>query len=129
MFPRQRDLWMRTLTISSRTPEGEPQRCSVCGAVVAMETSSPMGDACCPACGSLLVWFRDRLSATELLDSRLPLDASLETLGVDSLDLVELVMDLEEEFDVSIPDEEAGQIQTVGDAIRYLRRRLDGEGE
>jgi acyl carrier protein len=82
-----------------------------------------------PACGSLLVWFRDRLSAAELLDSRLPLDASLETLGVDSLDLVALVMELEEQFDVSIPDDQAERIQTVGDAIRYLRRQRRGKDD
>ena len=41
-------------------------------------------------------------------------------LGADSLDTVELIMEFEREFDVSIPDEKAGGIQTVGDAITYL---------
>jgi acyl carrier protein len=41
-------------------------------------------------------------------------------LGADSLDTVELVMELEDEFDLSIPDEEAEKIKTVGDAIRYI---------
>jgi acyl carrier protein len=93
-----------------------------------METSWPTDDACCPACGSLLVWFRDRLSAAALLDGRLPLDAPLEELGIDSLDLVEVVMELEEAFEVSIPDDEAERILTVGDAIRYLRRQMRGDG-
>ena len=44
------------MTISSRTPEGEPNRCPVCGAVVAVEPSDPAGDAPCPRCGVLL-WF------------------------------------------------------------------------
>jgi acyl carrier protein len=41
-------------------------------------------------------------------------------LGADSLDTVELVMELEEEFDISIPDEAAEKIQTVGEAIRHI---------
>lgn len=44
----------------------------------------------------------------------------VEDLGADSLDTVELVMAFEEEFGIEIPDEEAEQLQTVGDAIRYL---------
>ncbi|MCH2177802.1 MAG: acyl carrier protein [Mariniblastus sp.] len=41
-------------------------------------------------------------------------------LGADSLDTVELVMELEEEFDISIPDEAAEKIQTVGEAINHI---------
>ena len=43
-----------------------------------------------------------------------------EDLGADSLDTVELVMALEEEFDIEIPDEDAEKIQTVNDAIEYI---------
>jgi acyl carrier protein len=54
-------------------------------------------------------------------------DASfVEDLGADSLDTVELVMAFEEEFGMEIPDEDAEQLQTVGDAINYLR---DHQGE
>jgi acyl carrier protein len=45
----------------------------------------------------------------------------VEDLGADSLDTVELVMAFEEEFGVEIPDEDAEQMLTVGDAIRYLQ--------
>ncbi|HEX7090241.1 MAG TPA: acyl carrier protein [Longimicrobiales bacterium] len=45
----------------------------------------------------------------------------VEDLGADSLDTVELVMAFEEEFGLEIPDEEAEQLQTVADAIRYLK--------
>ena len=45
----------------------------------------------------------------------------VEDLGAESLDTVELVMAFEEEFGVEIPDEDAEQMQTVGDAIRYLQ--------
>jgi acyl carrier protein len=41
-------------------------------------------------------------------------------LGADSLDTVELVMEFEEEFDITIPDEEAEKIQTVGQAVDYI---------
>ena len=41
-------------------------------------------------------------------------------LGADSLDTVELIMEFEKEFDISIPDESAEKIQTVGDAVTYL---------
>jgi len=41
-------------------------------------------------------------------------------LGADSLDTVELIMEFEKEFDLSIPDEEAEKIQTVGQAVEYL---------
>jgi acyl carrier protein len=48
-------------------------------------------------------------------------DASfVDDLGADSLDIVELVMALEEEFGISIPDEEAENIKTVGDAVYYI---------
>ena len=42
-------------------------------------------------------------------------------LGADSLDTVELIMEFEKEFDISIPDEQAENIQTVGQAITYLQ--------
>ena len=44
----------------------------------------------------------------------------LNDLGADSLDIVELVMAMEEEFEIEIPDEDAEKIQTVGDAIKYI---------
>ena len=46
--------------------------------------------------------------------------AFVDDLGADSLDIVELVMALEEEFGVSIPDEDAEGIKTVGDAVAYI---------
>ncbi len=48
----------------------------------------------------------------------------IDDLGADSLDLVELVMHMEEEFDVEIPDEEAENIRTVQDAINYIQQHL-----
>jgi acyl carrier protein len=48
----------------------------------------------------------------------------VEDLGADSLDTVELVMALEEEFDIEIPDEDAEKIKTVKDAVEYLRSHV-----
>ena len=45
----------------------------------------------------------------------------IEDLGADSLDIVELIMALEEEFDIEIPDSEAERITTVGDAVEYIK--------
>jgi len=45
----------------------------------------------------------------------------IEDLGADSLDIVELVMALEEEFGLDIPDEDAEKMKTVGDAMNYLK--------
>jgi len=47
----------------------------------------------------------------------------VDDLGADSLDTVELVMALEEEFGCEIPDEDAEKIQTVGDALKYIEEK------
>lgn len=47
----------------------------------------------------------------------------VDDLGADSLDIVELVMALEEEFDIEIPDEDAEKIKTVGDAVKYVEEK------
>ncbi len=48
----------------------------------------------------------------------------IDDLGADSLDLVELVMALEDEYGIDIPDEDVEKIVTVGDAIKYLEQRV-----
>lgn len=53
-----------------------------------------------------------------------PETSFVNDLGADSLDTVELVMELEEEFDITIPDEDAEQIQTVGQAVKYIEEHI-----
>ena len=48
----------------------------------------------------------------------------VDDLGADSLDLVELIMALEDEYGIEIPDEDAEKIVTVGDAINYLKEKV-----
>ena len=110
------------MTISSRTPEGEPGQCPVCQASVVVEPSILIGDAPCPRCGHLLWFFqtpeqvrffdteqtemkRSRVinrvaeqlgvTPTQLLES----ETLNEDLGMDSLDMLELVMEAEDELE------------------------------
>ena len=66
----------------------------------------------------------EQLGATK--EEIVPEASFIDDLGADSLDLVELVMAMEETFDIEIPDEDAEKIQTIGDAVAYLRDRLEG---
>jgi acyl carrier protein len=58
-------------------------------------------------------------------DTAVTLEASfIDDLGADSLDIVELVMALEEEFDMEIPDEDAEKVVTVGDVVDYIKENV-----
>ena len=52
----------------------------------------------------------------------------INDLGADSLDIVELVMEFEEAFDMTIPDEDSENIRTVGEAVSYIESKADGGG-
>jgi len=54
----------------------------------------------------------------------IPEASFIDDLGADSLDIVELVMAMEETFDIEIPDDDAEKIQTIGDAFSYVKERL-----
>ena len=57
-------------------------------------------------------------------DSQITMEASfVDDLGADSLDTVELIMQLEEEFGIEIPDEDAEKITTVGAAVEYIDKK------
>lgn len=135
-------------TISSRTPDGRPNRCPVCDCELCIEPSQPAGDAPCPQCGVLLWFFdsreghrcceaslvesiRNRLARyvggvlgvnSPAIDSRAFLE---ESLGDDSLDVAELVMELEDEFGMNVSADEAAQIKTIGDAVEFIARRIE----
>ncbi len=65
----------------------------------------------------------DKLDVDE---SKVTKDASfIDDLGADSLDTVELIMSLEDEFDISIEDEAAEKLKTVGDALDYLEKNVE----
>jgi acyl carrier protein len=67
----------------------------------------------------------DRLNVE---DDQIKPDASfVEDLGADSLDIVELIMGIEEEFDVEIPDEDAEKLTNVGEALAYVKGKLGVE--
>jgi acyl carrier protein len=92
-----------------------------------MEPSFPGGDSTCPSCGHLLWWFRDRFGFwTDRLPESIDLDSStMSDLGLDSLDIAELILEMEEEFGVTIPDEAAESFTTVADVIRYVVAHRD----
>ena len=62
------------------------------------------------------------VSAEEII----PEASFIDDLGAASLDIVELVMAMEEAFDLEIPDEDAERIQTIGDAMAYVKERTQG---
>jgi len=72
----------------------------------------------------------------KIIEEQLMVDASeitdkvtfIDDLGADSLDIVEMIMELEEEFGITIPDEDAEKITTVGEAIEYIKN-LVGQKE
>ena len=54
-----------------------------------------------------------------------PKASFIDDLGADSLDIVELVMAMEEEFDIEIPDDDAEKIQTIKDVISYVKAKIE----
>lgn len=65
----------------------------------------------------------DQLDADE---EKVTLDANIQDdLGADSLDIVDLVMSFEEEFDLEIPDDQVENIKTVGDVVKYIEEKIE----
>ena len=59
-------------------------------------------------------------------DAKITMDAKfIDDLGADSLDTVELIMQFEEEFNIEIPDEDAENLMSVGQAVEYISSKLD----
>lgn len=55
------------------------------------------------------------------------LETTFEDLGADSLDVMDLIMELEQEFDIEIPDEDAENIRTLEDTINYIQSRIQNK--
>lgn len=67
----------------------------------------------------------NQLGLDEDSEDKVTMDASIvDDLGADSLDVVDLVMSLEEEFDIEIPDEDVENMKSVGDIVKYIEARL-----
>jgi acyl carrier protein len=135
------------MTTPSGMPGKVPGRCPACAAAVSLEPPQRYGETTCPQCGKRLwfarqrdgVWFHDadraaaiRERVRAIVGHNLRIEPAavndsttfMEDVGADTLDIVELVMELEEEFKISIPDEHAERILTVGDLVDYLLRQL-----
>lgn len=63
----------------------------------------------------------DQLSVED--EAEMTMETSFQDLDADSLDVVELIMALEEEFDIEIPDEDAEKLTTVGAAVEYIKEK------
>ena len=79
--------------------------------------------------GKVMVFDKIKDIIVEQLDveeDAVTMEASItEDLGADSLDVVDLVMSIEESFDVEIPDEEVENIKTVGDIVKYIENKVE----
>jgi acyl carrier protein len=136
---------------TTRTAEANTAACPACGAAVRTEPTTLTGEAPCPACKRALWyvnlkprprWFdrdamaaskRDKLAkAVEAIAGRLGgpqtaaalQDAALAESGLDSLDIAEMVMELEEICGINIPDADAEKLKTIGQVIDYLGEKV-----
>src|SRR5580704_12005122 len=114
------------MTTSSRTPEGSPHQCPVCGKIAALEPCYPGGDSVCPSCGHLLWELRHRIvdDFGVPLDE-ITLDTHLNDISDDSLEIVEFIMEVEQASGITIPDDVAAEFRSVRDVVEYLRRRQE----
>jgi hypothetical protein len=95
------------MAISSRTPEGAPHRCPICGEVANLEPSYPGGDSVCPACANILRLMVEHFEFMKLFNGR---------GRPSSLDMLDAVFRIERELRISVPRE------TVLNLIEYLQR-------
>ena len=108
-----------------------PQECVLCSSNDSVRAiNAPASSLTCHECGHDIAGVaktleRFRACADDSLGGSLPIQplSRLDKVADDSLALVELVMQLEEEFDVTIPDEDVEKLETVADAVRYLQTR------
>ena len=94
--------------------------CPICGQSALTLTA----DHCCGECDAVLHWFQNRLDLVGYRPlARISLGSSFAgDLAIDSLDLIEIICDLEHDFDLAISGNDAILITTVGDAVACIRR-------
>ena len=132
---------------SSRRPERAPGQCIICDAPISVEATQHYGETSCPRCGTAMWFCQDRAGlrlhdaveaaairqrVQEIVGENLGVEPErltdtssfVQDVGADTLDIVEMVMELEEAFGISIPDADAEKILTVGDLVDYLARRI-----
>ena len=110
------------MTACSRTPERDPHRCAVCVGMLVAKAPQRLGDSLCLPCGKLLSLLRGGWGGRLGVEATyLRQDTRLSDMGMDSLDMVSLVMEVEEFFDLDITDESARNLTTVADLIRWIR--------
>lgn len=127
--------------IASRTPADFPARCPLCEASTnfavgtlnaGVQDQGVRDDAMCPACGCLILFstgilrrIQDCFSRTSALPRPISAqDPFLESFqwDIDSLEVIKLVMEIEEAFDVQIPDDGVESMRTWGDFVRAVDR-------
>src|SRR5262249_56668637 len=114
--------------MSDAMTEGGLPRCPVCGRVGLLALVDPAGAALCARCGEVFVWIHAHLARQLRRDKvMLQLKTRLKDLGLDSLDVVELTMDLEEQFDVAVPDDVAEGWLTIEDLVRWIAQQPDAD--
>lgn len=62
-----------------------------------------------------------------IAETEIKMETTFEDLGADSLDIVELIMAIEEEYDIQVSDEEAEKAKSVGDVVNYINTLVDEE--
>lgn len=97
-------------------------RCPCCNAHLRVDGGKRFGIMACPECDRIIWWLLpSEEGAAPFLSADLK-HRLIEDLGADSLDTVELVMALEEELGMEIPDEDAEKLKSVEDVLEYIER-------
>ena len=97
---------------------GDPRACQICGDVAPGEAV-----AHCPECAHLLRWVRGYFAHVPGLETHIRPETTFRDLGADSLDWMDWLVEAEGKLGIKIPDEDAGELNTVGEFLRYLRAR------
>ena len=90
---------------------------------------APIAEACSGRQTNLSTkWLKQYTDTLGIAPGKINADTRFSDLGADSLDTVEMVMELEENFDVNIPEDVAENMQTLGDVVRYIQEQRDRAG-